>query len=357
VSLYAPHAAPYALIKRSFAVGVVLSFEESQAERASIAPLVGVTAAGMERVNRVIVERTGSEVTLIPEVARYLIDSGGKRLRPMVTIASAEACGYRGEAHVKLAAGVEFMHTATLFHDDVVDESDTRRGKRSARLVWGNQESVLVGDFLLGQAFKLMVEVGSLEALDVLSTAAATIAEGEVMQLTTAKNTETTEDEYLDVIRAKTAVLFSAAAEVGAIVAKAERGVRAAYRSYGANLGIAFQLIDDALDYGGQSPTLGKDVGDDFREGKVTLPVVLAYRRGTSEDREFWTRTLVGGGIGEEDLGHAIALLDRTRALKDTVERARHYGAMARDALAPLPEEPCKAALLEAVAFCIARAH
>jgi octaprenyl-diphosphate synthase len=338
-------------------VGVVLSFEESQAERASIAPLVGVTAAGMERVNRVIVERTGSEVTLIPEVARYLIDSGGKRLRPMVTIASAQACGYRGEADVKLAAGVEFMHTATLFHDDVVDESNTRRGKRSARLVWGNQESVLVGDFLLGQAFKLMVEVGSLEALDVLSTAAATIAEGEVMQLTTAKNTETTEDEYLDVIRAKTAVLFSAAAEVGAIVAKAERGVRAAYRSYGANLGIAFQLIDDALDYGGQSPTLGKDVGDDFREGKVTLPVVLAYRRGTREDREFWTRTLVGGGIGEEDLGQAIALLDRTRALKDTVERARHYGAMARDALAPLPEGPCKAALLEAVAFCIARAH
>ena len=342
---------------RSVPVGVVLSFDETQAERASIAPLVNVTAPGMERVNRVIIERTGSDVTLIPEVARYLIDSGGKRLRPMVTVASAKACGYRGDADIKLAACVEFMHTATLFHDDVVDESDTRRGKRSARLVWGNQESVLVGDFLLGQAFKMMVEVGSLEALEVLSNAAATIAEGEVMQLTTAKNTETTEDEYLDVIRAKTAVLFSAAAEVGAIVAKAERGVRAAFRSYGSNLGIAFQLIDDALDYGGQAPTLGKDIGDDFREGKVTLPVVLAYRRGTSEDRAFWTRTLVGGEIGEADLGHAIALLDRTRALKDTVERARHYGAMARDALAPLPEEPCKEALLEAVAFCIARAH
>ncbi len=338
-------------------MGVVLSFEESAAERASISPLVEVTAAGMEQVNRLVVEHTSSDVALIPEVARYLIDSGGKRLRPMVTIASAGACGYRGDAGVKLAASVEFMHTATLFHDDVVDESDTRRGKRAARLVWGNQESVLVGDFLLGQAFRMMVDVGSLEALAVLSAAAATIAEGEVMQLTTAKNTETTEDEYLDVVRAKTAVLFSAAAEVGAVVAGAERSVRAAFRSYGANLGIAFQLIDDALDYGGQTPTLGKDVGDDFREGKVTLPVVLAYRRGTAAERDFWKRTLVKGAIGEDDLTQAVSLLERTRALKDTVERARHYGAMAHDALAPLPDEPFKAALLQAVAFCIARAH
>jgi octaprenyl-diphosphate synthase len=338
-------------------LGVVLSFEESQAERASISPLVEVTAVGMEAVNRLVVERTSSDVALIPQVARYLIDSGGKRLRPMVTIAAAGACGQLGEAPIKLAASVEFMHTATLFHDDVVDESKTRRGKRTARLVWGNQESVLVGDFLLGQAFRMMVEVGSLDALDVLSTAAVTIAEGEVMQLATAKNTETTEDEYLDVVRAKTAVLFSAAAEVGAVVGRAERGVRAAFRSYGANLGIAFQLIDDALDYGGQTPTLGKDVGDDFREGKVTLPVVLAYRRGTVADREFWRRTIVNGEIGDADLAHAVALLDRTRALRDTVERARHYGAIAHDALAPLPDEPFKRALLAAVAFSIARAH
>jgi octaprenyl-diphosphate synthase len=338
-------------------VGVVLSFEDSQVERASIGPLVEATADGMERVNALIIGRTSSDVALIPEVARYLIDSGGKRLRPMVTLASARACGYRGDADVKLATSVEFMHTATLFHDDVVDESATRRGRPTARLVWGNQESVLVGDFLLGQAFKMMVEVGSLEALEVLSAAAATIAEGEVLQLTTAKNTETTEDEYLDVIRAKTAVLFSAAAEVGAIVAHSERGVRAAFRSYGVNLGIAFQLIDDTLDYGGQTPTLGKNVGDDFRDGKVTLPVVLAYRRGTFEDREFWKRTLARGEVADGDFGHAVGLLERTRALKDTVERARHYGAMARDALAPLPESACKAALLEAVTFCIARAH
>jgi octaprenyl-diphosphate synthase len=339
------------------ALGVVLSFEESAAERAAISPLVEATAAGMERVNRLVIERTGSDVALIPEVARYLIDSGGKRLRPMVTIASAGACDYRGDADVKLAASVEFMHTATLFHDDVVDESDKRRGKRAARLVWGNQESVLVGDFLLGQAFKMMVEVGSIEALEILSAAAVTIAEGEVMQLSTAKNTETTEDEYLDVIRAKTAVLFQAAAEVGAVIAKTSRGVRAAFRSYGANLGIAFQLIDDALDYGGKAPALGKNVGDDFREGKVTLPVVLAYRRGSAEDRAFWKRTLEKGAAADDDLAQAIALLEKTQALKDTINRAGHYGAMARDALAPLPDEPFKAALLQAVAFCIARAH
>ena len=338
-------------------MGVVVSLEESPRKRASIEPLVAVSADGMAQVNRLIVERTGSQVTLIPEVARYLIDSGGKRLRPMLTIAAAEACGYRGEGHVKLAAAVEFMHTATLFHDDVVDESDTRRGRRTARLVWGNKESVLVGDFLLGQAFRMMVNVGSLEALDVLSAAAAVIAEGEVMQLGTAKNTETTEDEYLDVIRAKTAALFSAAAEVGPIVAGAERSVRAAFHSFGANLGIAFQLIDDALDYGGATANLGKNVGDDFREGKVTLPVVLAHRRGTDADRAFWRRTLTDGKIEAGDLDTAIALLKRTGALKDTVERARHYGAMALDALAPLPESACKAALLESVAFSIARGH
>ena len=338
-------------------MGVVLPFEDSLHPRASIEPLVEVTAEGMRQVNSVILERTGSDVALIPVVARYLIDSGGKRLRPMVTVASAAASGYVGQAHIKLAASVEFMHTATLFHDDVVDESNSRRGKRTARLVWGNQESVLVGDVLLGQAFKMMVDVGSLEALEVLSAAAATIAEGEVMQLSTAKNPETTEDEYLDVIRAKTAVLFSAAAEVGPIIAAADRPVRAAFRSYGANLGIAFQLIDDALDYGGRSHDLGKDVGDDFREGKMTLPVVLAYRRGTKDDRDFWRRTVVGGTIDDADFARAVSILDRTKALKDTVERARHYGAMATDALAPLPETPSKSALLEAVAFCIARAH
>ena len=240
----------------------------------------------MGRVNELILSKAGSDVEMIPEVANHLISSGGKRLRPMVTLAAAQMFGYSGDGHVKLATSVEFMHTATLLHDDVVDESDMRRGKKTARMIWGNQASVLVGDFLLGQAFRMMVDVGSLDALDILSTAASIIAEGEVMQLAAAKNLETTEDEHFAVIKAKTAALFSAAAEVGPVIAGATRTDRAALRSYGMNLGLAFQLIDDALDYGGSSKELGKNVGDDFREGKVTLPVILAYRRGTPAERE-----------------------------------------------------------------------
>jgi octaprenyl-diphosphate synthase len=294
-------------------------------------------------------------VELIPEIARHLIDSGGKRLRPMLTIAAAGMCGYEGDGRVKLAVSVEFMHTATLLHDDVVDESDLRRGKAAARLLWGNQASVLVGDFLLGQAFKMMVEVGSLEALEILSNAAAIIAEGEVMQLGAAKNTATTEDEYLAVIQAKTAALFSAASEVGPVLAGRGRAERAAFRSYGTNLGLAFQLVDDALDYGGASANLGKRVGDDFREGKITLPVVLSYRRGSDADRVFWKKVLEAGEIGDGDLERAIQLMRTHRAIDDTVERARHFGAVARDALAPFPESLHKGALLEAVDFCIAR--
>ena len=238
---------------------------------------------------------------------------------------------------MKLAASVEFMHTATLLHDDVVDESDMRRGKIAARMNWGNQASVLVGDFLLGQAFRMMVDVGSLDALDILSAAATVIAEGEVMQLAAAKNTETTEDEYLAVIRGKTAALFAAACEVGPVIADRPKAEQAACRSYGMNLGIAFQLVDDALDYGGKAATLGKNVGDDFREGKITLPVVLSFRRGTAEERTFWKRALEQGEIDDADLDKAIAIMRRHRALDDTVERARHYGAMARDALALFP--------------------
>src|SRR6187401_3820599 len=243
---------------------------------------------------------------MIPEIANHLISSGGKRLRPMVTLAAAQMFGYEGEGHVKLAASVEFMHTATLLHDDVVDESDMRRGKVAARVRWGNEASVLVGDFLLGQAFKMMVEVADLHALEILSSAAAVIAEGEVMQLGTAKNTATNEDEYLSVIRAKTAELFAAACEVGPALAAKEKAELAACRSFGMNLGIAFQLIDDALDYGGKSAKLGKNVGDDFREGKITLPVVLSFRRGSESERDFWTRALVRGEITDSDLETAL---------------------------------------------------
>jgi octaprenyl-diphosphate synthase len=339
-------------------LGLVIPFEEKGEARAGgIEHLVGLTRADMERVNAMILSRTGSEVTMIPEVANHLISSGGKRLRPMLTLATASLCGYRGEGHVKLAASVEFMHTATLLHDDVVDESDMRRGKLAARMLWGNEASVLVGDFLLGQAFRMMVEVGSLRALDILSTAAAVIAEGEVMQLAAAKNTETSEDEYLAIIRGKTAELFAAACEVGPVIAERPKAEAAACRSYGLNLGIAFQLVDDALDYGGAASKLGKNVGDDFREGKITLPVLLAFRRGSADERAFWRRTLHDGDIAEADLDHAIALMRRHRALDDTVERARHYGAMARDALALFPSGDLKHAMLDAVDFCIARAH
>ena len=365
-------------------MGVVVPFEE-KSQSSGIDVLVDLVRADMERVNQTILSRTGSEVTMIPEVANHLISSGGKRLRPMLTLATAGLCSYAGEGHIKLAASVEFMHTATLLHDDVVDESDMRRGKLAAsvefmhtatllhddvvdqsdmrrgklaaRMLWGNEASVLVGDFLLGQAFKMMVEVGSLPCLDVLSTAAAVIAEGEVMQLSAAKDMQTSEDDYLAVIRAKTAALFAAACEVGPILATRGKPDIAACRSYGMNLGIAFQLIDDALDYGGSSAKLGKNVGDDFREGKITLPVVLSNRRGSDEERAFWKRTLEDGDIKDGDLETALATMKKYRALEDTVERARHYGAMARDALELFPASDCKRALIDVVGFCVSRAH
>ncbi len=338
-------------------MGVVIPLEEKTRPEAGVEKLVSLVSADMARVNQTILARTGSDVTMIPEVANHLISSGGKRLRPMLTLATAALCDYRGDGHIKLAAAVEFMHTATLLHDDVVDESDMRRGKLAARMLWGNEASVLVGDFLLGQAFRMMVEVGSLPALDILSTAATVIAEGEVMQLAAAKDTSTTEDAYLAVIRAKTAALFAAACEVGPVVASRPKADAAACRSYGANLGIAFQLIDDALDYGGTSAALGKNVGDDFREGKITLPVVLSFRRGTDSERDFWRRTLEKGEISDGDLETALGIMRKHRALEDTIERARHYGAMARDALEIFGQSPVKTALLETVDFCISRAH
>ena len=323
----------------------------------SIARLIGFLTADMERVNAAILSRTGSEVTMIPEVANHLIASGGKRLRPMLTLAMARLAGYTGDGHIKLAAAVEFMHTATLLHDDVVDESEMRRGRLAARMLWGNEASVLVGDFLLGQAFKMMVEVGSLRSLEILSSAAAVIAEGEVMQLAAAKNTATTEDEYLFVIRAKTAELFAAACEVGPALGARPKDEQSACRSFGMNLGIAFQLVDDALDYGGKAAKLGKNVGDDFREGKITLPVVLSYRRGSEDERAFWRRTLEDGNATEADLDHAIELMIKHRAIEDTIQRARHYGAIAKDALALFPASPMKEALEETVEFCIARSN
>lgn len=336
-------------------MGLVIPLEESQKPSASIAPLVELVRQDMARVNQLILSKTGSDVELIPEVAKHLIDSGGKRLRPMLTLAGAQMNGYSGDNHITLAASVEFMHTATLLHDDVVDESDMRRGKQSARKLWGNQASVLVGDFLLGQAFRMMVDAGSMDALAVLSQAASVIAEGEVMQLAAAQNMETTEDDYLTVVRAKTAALFSAAAEVGTIVAGSPKPVRDAFRAYGNNLGIAFQLVDDALDYSGSKQEMGKNTGDDFREGKITLPVLLCYRRGNEEDRTFWKNAMEFGINDDNALNRAQGLMNKYDAIRDTTARAYHYGQIASDALAPLPSSAHKEALLGVVDFCISR--
>src|ERR1700744_327778 len=337
-------------------VGIVVPLEDKSADRL-IEPLTALVPRGIAKGHQGVVSRTGSEVTMNPEVANPLMASGGKRMRPILTLATAGLCGYSGEGHIKLAAAAEFMHTATLLHDDVVDESDLRRGKAAARVLWGNEASVLVGDFLLGQAFRMMVEVGSLRALDILSSAAATIAEGEVMQLAAAKNTATTEDEYLAVIRGKTAELFAAACEVGPVLAGRPKAEQTACRSVGMNLGIAFQLVDDVLDYGGKAAKLGKNIGDDFREGKITLPVVLAFRRGNDSERAFWIKALERGEIGDGDLDHAIGLMTKHRALEDTISRAQHYGAMAVDALALFPASPMKTTLEQVVAFCLARSH
>jgi octaprenyl-diphosphate synthase len=336
-------------------LAVIVPFESPSG--ASISCLVALAAADMDRVNATIVSRTGSDVSMIPAIANHLIESGGKRLRPMLTLAMARLAGYDGDGHVKLAAAVEFMHTATLLHDDVVDESEMRRGKLAARMLWGNEASVLVGDFLLGQAFKMMVEVGSLRSLEILSGAAAVTAEGEVMQLAVAKNTATTEDDYLSVIRAKTAELFAAACEVGPALGGRPKDEQAACRSFGMNLGIAFQLVDDTLDYGGKAAKLGKNIGDDFREGKITLPVVLSFRRGSEHERMFWRRTLEDGDATDADLEQAVAFMVKHRALEDTIQRARHYGAIAKDALALFPASPMKEALADTVEFCIGRSN
>ena len=279
----------------------------------------------MAAADRAIHERLGSAVSLIPDLAKHLVDSGGKRLRPMLTIAAAKLCGYGGVAHVKLAAAVEFIHTATLLHDDVVDGSGLRRGKIAANIVWGNKPSILVGDFLFSRAFQLMVETGNMAVLDILAGASAVIAEGEVLQLRSANNLATTEDDYLHVITAKTATLFSASAEAGALLAGASREQVAGLRAYGHNLGIAFQLIDDTLDYSGRAAQMGKSVGDDFREAKVTLPVILAFARADQEAQRFWTRTIENGVQHEDDLMRAVGYVEDSGAIEDTRALAHRY--------------------------------
>jgi len=337
-------------------LGVVISLDEERRET-PVDRLKALVETDLTAVNEEILHRMRSEVELIPELADYLISSGGKRLRPMLTLAAAKLCEFEGSSHIALAAAVEFIHTATLLHDDVVDGSELRRGKQAANLVYGNQASVLVGDFLFSRSFQLMVTSGHLRVLDILSNAAAVIAEGEVLQLATANNTATTEDTYLAVIQAKTAALFAAATQVGAVVAARPDDEEEALESYGRNLGIAFQLVDDALDYSGNQAKLGKSVGDDFREGKITLPVVLAFRRGSTEERDFWKRTMEKVDQSDTDLEHAMELLEKHGTVDATIERARHYGAIAKDALAIFPESETKVILQDLVEFVISRGH
>jgi octaprenyl-diphosphate synthase len=310
----------------------------------------------MQRVNALIRERMASRhAPRIPEVTAHLIEAGGKRLRPMLTLACARMCGYEGENHVRLAATVEFIHTATLLHDDVVDESGQRRGRPTANLLWDNKSSVLVGDYLFARAFQLMVETDSLRVLDILADAAATIAEGEVLQLTAAQNLATTEEIYLQVVRGKTAALFAAACEVGGVIAGEPDAVSEALRVYGDALGVSFQIVDDLLDYGGDADATGKNVGDDFRERKLTLPLIKAVAAADDEERAFWSRTIEKGKQEGGDLDHALALLERHGALAATRADALGWSARAKEALAPLPEGEIKALLVDLADYVVAR--
>jgi len=323
----------------------------------SLEPMMQLVAADLNHVNAVILERMQSEVGLIPELAGHLIAGGGKRMRPMLTLASAALLDYSGARHHKLAAAVEFIHTATLLHDDVVDGSGLRRGKRTANIIWGNPASVLVGDFLFSRSFELMVEDGSLKVLKILSRASSIIAEGEVDQLTAQRRVETGEDHYLEIIQAKTAALFAAACRISAVVAERGEAAEQALDAYGRNLGIAFQLIDDAIDYVSDAETMGKGVGDDFRDGKVTLPVILAFARGSDSERAFWRAAMAGEQASDADLAEATRLLRASGALDDTLDRARLFGQRAIDALGPFANGRAKDALVESVEFAVARAY
>lgn len=338
-------------------MATIVDFKASgeMAKKPSLDLLMKLVTQDLDKVNATILEHMQSPVHLIPQLAGHLIAAGGKRLRPMLTLGTAALCQYSGDRHIKLAACVEFIHTATLLHDDVVDASELRRGKLTANSVWGNQPSVLVGDFLFSRAFQLMVSDGSLHILKLLSNASAVIAEGEVHQLLTTNDTTTSESDYLEVIQSKTAELFSAAARIGAVVADRPKIEEEALAAYGTNLGVAFQLVDDALDYSARQAELGKTIGDDFSEGKITLPVILAFRRGNEEEKNFWKRCLEELKQHPDDLDRAQSLIKQHYTLEDTMTRARHYAALARDSLDLFSDCEAKQALISVIDFCIER--
>jgi octaprenyl-diphosphate synthase len=318
--------------------------------------LAEALAGDMDAVNALIRARMASRhAPRIPQVTAHLVEAGGKRVRPMLTLACARLCGYQGDAHQKLAATVEFIHTATLLHDDVVDESGQRRGRPTANLLWDNKSSILVGDYLFARAFQLMVEPGSLRVLDILSNAAATIAEGEVLQLTVSQDVTTTEEIYLQVIRGKTAALFQAACEVGGVIADQPEDVVEALRTYGDALGVSFQIVDDYLDYGGAGAGLDKNVGDDFRERKLTLPVIRAIARADGVQRAFWVRTIEKGQQEEGDLEHALALLREHGTLEETRAEAIVWAERAKTAMGRLPADPLRDMLVDLADYVVAR--
>lgn len=334
------------------------STESGSASSKDVSPvkrLQQILGDDIAALNHTIMTRMESPVPLINQLAAYIIAAGGKRLRPLLTLAVARALGYTGDDHLKLAASVEFIHTATLLHDDVVDESDQRRGQPSANSMFGNQASVLVGDFLFSRAFQLMVETHSLDVLRILSTASAVIAQGEVMQLASTGNLALTRDTYFEVIGAKTAALFAAAAEVGAVVAKADDAIIKAMNDYGQGLGIAFQIADDVLDYQGNLETMGKNSGDDFREGKITLPVVMALENATSEERSFWERTLVELKQNDFDFSHAQDILNKYGCLDKSLAMARDYAVQAQQALNVLPPSELRDILQEIALYAVSR--
>lgn len=313
-------------------------------------------AQDMDAVNQLIRTRMASEhAPRIPEVTAHLVEAGGKRLRPMLTLAAARMCGYEGPYHISLAATVEFIHTATLLHDDVVDESAQRRGKPTANLLWDNKSSVLVGDYLFARSFQLMTETGSLRVLEILSNASATIAEGEVLQLTASQDLGTTEEVYLKVVRGKTAALFSAAMEVGGVIAQAPEALVRALYDFGDALGVAFQIVDDLLDFQGDVGAIGKNIGDDFRERKLTMPLIKAIARSDTQERAFWERTIAKGKQTDADLETAVALLHKHNALSDTATEARAWAAKAQEALAPLPDHAVKDMLSDLANYVVER--
>ena len=317
--------------------------------------LSALVAEDLAAVDALIHAHMTSPVGVIPNLAAHLIDAGGKRVRPLITLAAARLLGGGGDGARKLAAAVEFIHSATLLHDDVVDESDLRRGKQAANRIWGNSSSVLVGDFLFARSFNLMVETGDIQVLDILARAASVIAEGEVMQLAAANDADTSRARYMAIVTAKTAALFAAAARAGAVVAGRAGAEAEALETYGRELGLAFQLVDDALDYGGLAATMGKNAGDDFREGKVTLPVVFAREAGDEAERSFWRRVM-GGERSDEDFFRAQALIRRHDAISKTVEAARSHAGAAKAALAPLPNNAYREALCDLADFVVERA-